>query len=218
MFFIGDVHGKYSQYKAILKQLPGPSIQVGDMGVGFRRIGGHRDGEFFQNPPYDRMVEGGHKFIRGNHDNPEVCRKHPQCIQDGATEDGVMFIGGGVSIDKMYRKEGYSWWADEEPSQEDLEKMILEYACNKPHTMVTHDCPESIALSIVNGLLLPAYRKEKLDFPSRCRSAFERMLAIHKPKLWIFGHWHKSIDSIIEGTRFVCLAELECKDLAVHQP
>lgn len=31
--FIGDVHGKYPQYKLLIKDGP-PSIQVGDMGVG----------------------------------------------------------------------------------------------------------------------------------------------------------------------------------------
>ena len=72
--FIGDVHGKYGRYETILKNSDLPTIQVGDMGVGFF----HRDYEGtlrpFANPPYDKMVAGNHRFIRGNHDNPYVCR------------------------------------------------------------------------------------------------------------------------------------------------
>ena len=44
MRFIGDVHGKYGQYKKLIAEVDS-SIQVGDMGVGFRRLGGWRDGE-----------------------------------------------------------------------------------------------------------------------------------------------------------------------------
>ena len=49
MRFIGDVHGKFTQYKRLIADVPA-SIQVGDMGVGFRRISGYRDGEEYSNP------------------------------------------------------------------------------------------------------------------------------------------------------------------------
>jgi len=37
----------------------------------------------------------------------------------------------------------------------------------------------------------------------------DECLKEHRPKLWVFGHHHKSFDKVIDGTRFVCLAELE---------
>lgn len=207
--FIGDVHGKFSRYGDILDNTKN-TIQVGDMGVGFRRVGGYRDGEFHRNPPYDKMVFGGHRFIRGNHDNPAVCKRHSQCIQDGTIEDGMMFIGGAVSIDREFRQKDYNWWEDEELSAEELEVLIEKYITAKPEVMVTHDCPESIAMermvALAGGI--------KLDFPSRSRVAFQRMLSAHSPKLWVFGHWHHSIDTVVNGTRFVCLAELEARDLS----
>ena len=95
--FFGDVHGKFGRYKNLLDSCPYPSIQVGDMGVGFLRW---PHGDPSPNPPYDRMVAGGHRFIRGNHDSPKVCAKHSQCIPDGTIEDDVMFIGGALSIDR----------------------------------------------------------------------------------------------------------------------
>ena len=64
------------------------------MGVGFRKF-----------PPHLRtlMVEGGHRFIRGNHDNPDACRREGQWIKDGTVEDDVMFVGGALSVDRRWR-------------------------------------------------------------------------------------------------------------------
>jgi len=35
------------------------------------------------------------------------------------------------------------------------------------------------------------------------------MFDMHRPKLWIFGHYHQDFDDVIKGTRFVCLNELK---------
>jgi hypothetical protein len=207
MRYIGDVHGKFSQYKNILK-LGVPTIQLGDMGVGFRHCGGPRDGEFSANPPYDAMIEGGHRFIRGNHDNPSVCRNHTQCIKDGTVEGDVMYIGGALSIDREWRIEGYSWWADEELSQSELYAMMDIYEAAKPRIVVTHDCPEWVALTME-----AMFHRGKLDISSRTRQAFDAMYGLHQPEVWCFGHWHHSFDEVINKTRFVCLAELEWKDI-----
>jgi predicted phosphodiesterase len=206
---IGDVHGYYDRYKKILKESPYPTIQVGDMGVGFRRY--YIDGAvaYRPNPPYDLMVETDARFIRGNHDNPETCRKHTQWIMDGTFENGVMYIGGALSIDKAYRTEGYDYWSDEELSQEDLEDLIEAYIIEKPQIMVTHECPQSIT-----GCFSDTYGI-KLDrrFDSRTRHAFDRMFGVHQPKLWVFGHWHNKLDYMNNGTRFICLPELETIDI-----
>ena len=210
MIFIGDVHGKYKQYKRILKESSAPTIQVGDMGVGFRRIQGWRAGEYIENPPHAWMLKGNHRFIRGNHDNPKVCRHHSQCIPDGHVENGIMFIGGAVSIDQAWRVKDYSWWEDEELSELELSDLIDKYVMIKPDVMVTHECPENVANAMITHL-----GRTKFDWPSRTRRAFEMMFSAHSPKLWVFGHWHFSFDGIMNGTRFVCLNELEVRDLEV---
>lgn len=206
--FVGDVHGHFDPYRKIIEIGP-PSIQVGDMGVGFRSW---PHGEPQGNPPHERMVKGGHRFIRGNHDNPHVCKRHSQYISDGTIENGVMFVGGALSIDKAYRVEGYSWWPTEELSTSDLYDIVDRYIAARPRIMVTHDCPENVAIEVARtaGLM-------KLDprFASRTRQAFQSMWSAHSPDLWIFGHWHKSFDHILDGTRFICLAELEYRDIEV---
>lgn len=210
--FIGDVHGRYKGYIHLIKDGP-PSIQVGDMGIGFRYESGYREGEPVRNPPHYRMLQGGHRFIRGNHDNPQACANHSQWIKDGHIEDAMMFVGGAVSIDRDFRREGYSWWPDEELSEEVLNGLISKSIMDKPKIMVTHECPQEVAevmeLIAGRGKLHPAW-------PSRTRIAFQQMWSAYSPKLWIFGHWHKSFDKVLRGTRFICLAELEYKDIDVE--
>ncbi|HYT42014.1 MAG TPA: metallophosphoesterase family protein [Methylomirabilota bacterium] len=202
--FIGDVHGKYRQYKNLIKNIP--SIQVGDMGVGFIRKQGPNVGETYSNPPYYKMIKGNHRFIRGNHDNLTICKKHSQWIPDGTVENKMMFIGGANSIDREYRTEGYDWWEDEQLSTIELNNIHNIYFDNKPEIMVTHDCPEEVCYLL---------NKTYLESAPRTRQALQQMFETHKPKLWIFGHWHMSFEYNLFGTKFICLNELEFKDIEI---
>ncbi len=204
---IGDAHGLFKRYRNIIRSCP-RSIQIGDMGIGFIKYGGMNHGAFSQNPPFYAMAEGNHRFIRGNHDNPNVCRKHKFWIPDGTVEDNMMFIGGAVSIDREFRIRDYSWWHDEEPSIAELLTMVDVYRMTKPEIMVTHEVPESIA-----RIMCEASGSPKFDDGSRCRQAFQSMFEMHQPKLWLGGHWHRSFDQIINGTRFIILNELEWMDI-----
>lgn len=207
--FIGDVHGKFKRYRELIRDVPF-SIQVGDMGVGFM---GFRGGELrpLTNPPHDAMAEGRHLFIRGNHDNPEVCRRQEFWIPDGSLVDGIYCLGGASSVDRAYRTEGLDWWADEELSYAELDLMIDEYATLKPEVVVTHECPDSVA-----GELMRAMNRTKFEDGSRTRQALDRMFAIHQPKMWFFGHWHVSARFDMAGTKFACLNELEYVDVDLN--
>ena len=82
---------------------------------------------------------------------------------------------------------------------------------------MTHDCPEPIAAAIVGELAClatPGQRfKLEPENESRTRNAFRVMFEEHKPKLWIFGHWHVWFDQVIDGTRFLCIPELAFADV-----
>lgn len=202
---IGDVHGKFRRYREIIRNVPF-SIQVGDMGVGFR----NRMGEWTANPPYDAMSEGRNFFIRGNHDNPEVCRRQKHWIPDGSVVDGIYCLGGAVSIDRAWRTEGLDWWSDEELSYAALERMVDEYTAIKPDVVITHDCPASAADGI-----LAHFNMRKIEDGSRTRVALQTMLDIHQPKEWYFGHWHQSVSFVRGRTAFRCLNELEFVDIDI---
>lgn len=203
---IGDVHGKWDAYAALIKDVP-VSIQVGDMGVGFF----NPETETYSMPPEDLMVKGSHKYIRGNHDNPNFFNLSPYSIKDGTTEEvfgggsgNWMFCGGAYSVDHHLRTIGVDWWGDEELTIHRFIKIINNYEIVKPKVMVTHDCPQS--------LLSENFFDRKIEGSSRTRQALQAMLESHQPEFWFFGHWHKTICEKIGKTTFVCLAELDYVD------
>lgn len=188
--FIGDVHAKFNAYREICKQHE-TTIQVGDFGAGFADL---------------PQVNQNHRFIRGNHDSPEICKASPNWIPDGFIEtiDGVkfMFIGGAWSIDAHRRIEGVSWWRDEECSYEQLNRFIDLAINENPDVMVTHTCPLEVAGQFYSE------RFGKIN-GTVTGNALQALLNATIPKLWIFGHWHQSENQTIGETRFVCLNELE---------
>ena len=204
MYIIGDVHGKYKQYKTLLKGKQN-SIAVGDMGVGFVRTHGAMEGESHTNPPYDFMKNGNHRFIRGNHDNSGVCRKHTQCIKDGTFENGVFYCGGAFSVDKAYRTEHFNWWSDEELSYDEADKALSVYLESKPEVVVTHDAP----VEVVNRIHTSHHRFDDSFTQRYLQNMFEQ----HQPKYWFFGHHHVSWSETVNGTIFRCLNELEMIEL-----
>jgi hypothetical protein len=155
------------------------------------------------------MSKGDHKFIRGNHDNPEQCRNHPHWIADGSLIDESIFcIGGAKSIDTHLRTEGWDWWADEELNYSEFLQLIQTYEEARPSIVVSHDAPEDM----VNHILKTrgAY---KYDIPSITRQFFDNLLHVHKPDLWIHGHWHIDHHTVFKGVEYIGLGELSYVDL-----
>lgn len=207
--FIGDVHGKWTSYKKTIKDCS-HSLQVGDFGVGFTNV---KTEQKYSNPPYDAMKKGNHFFIRGNHDNPSTCKNHPFWIKDGGSVFGrndIFCVGGAMSIDKDRRTEGYDWWHDEELTYGQLCNIMDAYELIKPKIVVSHECPDSVISRICHQI-----GKHKHDIPSVTRRCFDNMLEIHRPDLWVCGHWHLDSHSVVNGTEFIVLNELSYLDLDV---
>ena len=207
--FIGDVHGKFTRYRKLIRGVDN-SIQVGDFGVGFRNTTTDKE---CGNPPFDAMAKGQHLFIRGNHDNPSACKRHPFWIRDGGSafgRDDIFCVGGASSIDKHRRVENYDWWHDEELSYGQLCNVMDIYEIVKPRIVVSHECPESVICRITHERGIVKY-----DYPCTTRKCFDNMLEIHKPDLWVHGHWHLSSHIVHKGVEIISLGELEYVDLDV---
>lgn len=205
MRFIGDIHGNPNVYAKAIWDCH-ESIQVGDMGLGFNETLDSKFIEIF----HDNKA---HKFIRGNHDDPELCRAQPTYLGDMTydADNRMMMVGGAFSIDKEYRVEGISYWSDEELSYVDLEHAIEMYEENKPLIMVTHDAPRYATEQMFrNGFNIPA---------SRTQVAFNTMFLQTgwTPKLWIFGHWHESKTVMIDDTLFCCIGEHSYYDIDIPE-
>ena len=199
MRFIGDIHDKASSYVAIIEESEYPTVQIGDYAAGFNAI---RDEH-----KMSAMVaaSGKHRFIRGNHDSPEVCKQHPYWIEDGTIENNIMYVGGAWSIDWYRRTNGIDWWDDEELSIAEWGQVIETYAVMKPEIMVTHDCPSSVSKELFIGAGKALGSRE---IPTRTGQALQSMFELHQPKLWIFGHWHFNEMRVMDGTKFICIGEL----------
>lgn len=208
---IGDIHGRTGEYMRLVKDLPNPSIQVGDMGLGFKGVG--------LPPPGKSMPLGDHKFFRGNHDSPEKCRRHPNYMGDwGFKEEWSLFwVAGAWSIDRDMRIEGVTWWRDEELSYEELDKVIDAYISAKPRIMLSHDCPEIVNKVLLYDLMGPYFMAKQQCGVSRTCSALQAMLDAHQPETWIFGHYHidKEVHAPGYRTKFICVGELSKYELNV---
>jgi hypothetical protein len=208
--FIGDVHGKWKNYRKLIRDQEN-TLQVGDFGVGFYDM----HGDPYPGPPHDAMAKGNNLFIRGNHDNPGVCRKHPFWIRDGdvAFDGRVFCVGGTESIDAMNRIEGLNWWPNEQLTYQELDLILGMYEQIKPEIVATHDAPQILidTLWYTGNLHTPGK-----GCGQRTRCMFDNMLEIHRPKHWICGHWHIERHLNIKGTEFHILPELGILDLEIQ--
>ncbi|GAG53133.1 unnamed protein product, partial [marine sediment metagenome] len=145
MLLIGDIHGDIRRYAKLVRRYPS-SIQVGDFGVGFVGDPHHvRIRKLLEMYERDGLHKQ-HRFLRGNHDNPDLCRKSKLYIGEWGflPEQSLFYASGAFSIDRVWRSPGFDWWADEELSQEQFDLALEEYKRCKPRFVVTHDCPVSI--------------------------------------------------------------------------
>jgi hypothetical protein len=102
--------------------------------------------------------------------------------------NGMKFFtyGGGTSVDKMYRREGISWWPEEIPgftTETHALKMLEKYG-NKVDVILTHTAPNTL---IPND-------HYKRDYPICPVSKFlDHVLSIVEYKMWFCGHFHIDI-------------------------
>lgn len=209
IIFVGDVHALWSKFDDVIDEhfplLDSELlIQVGDLGLGFGTRG------------EPKAFPGNIKFIRGNHDSPEVCAKHPNYLGDyGFDEDnGIFYVSGAWSIDWEYRTPGKDWWFQEQLSDRDLWSMLAlaNEVKDRVRIVVSHDCPRFV---------FDDMRKSRKMFkdkaiPNRTTLALDALFDIVKPRHWIFGHHHTSYNSRIKGTEFRCVNILESYELRIE--
>jgi hypothetical protein len=197
--FIGDCHGKIDTLMRQLQSLhdrkkEGYILQIGDMGLGFSGV---------KLP----LTSGKFGFIRGNHDCPSMCQEHPNYAGEFGMWRDVFVVGGAYSIDWAHRIPGRSWWFNEELSIEQGEEALQQYLSNKPRIVASHEAPTVVAETLLRD---GGFRPEKWDSTqSRTARLLQRMFSQHQPEHWVFGHYHRSWQLTLEGTKFQCLNELE---------
>jgi len=215
MIFVGDIHGQFETYYYLIgnKNLADGTtvIQVGDHGLfsaynfseKYKLYRHYRDYRKVISPNIDI------RFVRGNHDNPEICRKDPKYLGDFSYSKNLdmMFISGAWSIDWMYRTSQVDWWTDEELCDDDFENVIAMMHKYKPRWIVSHDCPAKLYKQFFG------YTPQQ---PTRTGHYLNRILEECPPTSgWIFGHHHHEVDCRVNGVRFVCCDINEVKDILI---
>ncbi len=110
----------------------------------------------------------------------------------------------------MHRREGVSWWRDEELSLSELTDAVALYEEIKPSIIMTHDAP----FGIIEQMKMPRLVNGPI-YPTRTTQALEAMLKIHRPAFWIFGHWHYSRSVKLDKTTFICVGMDSHTDITV---
>ncbi len=209
--FIGDVHCEYDKYLSLTRDCE-YSLQLGDFGFSFDQVAG--------------IDTERHRFIPGNHDGyARIAQRKLEGWKFPVENDygvlslagtDIMYVRGGFSVDKMYRRPGFDWFPEEEIPESDLRTMIEHLSTQKTRVVASHECPAFVAEELLfdNPVMLMNFGRYR---PSRTARSLEELFGkmTDKPELWVFGHHHAPFDKNIQGTRFVCLPVLERLDWQV---
>ena len=184
---VGDVHGKIKEFTEIANENE-RTIQLGDFGF-------NEEHEYH----LKNFNPHNHKVVFGNHDDPFYLDKPHSCKDFSFSKNRkLMTIRGAQSVDRYRRTEGVDWWREEEMTYSRLNVALALFEKVKPEIVISHTCPKSLVEDVFGFE----------EYSTTCM-ALQEMFNAHQPKLWIFGHFHKSVEIEINGTKFICLNELE---------
>jgi len=209
---IGDVHAQIDfvmregrrSYLDLIAGAP-CTVQLGDMG----------DCETYAELESE-VDPAAHRFFPGNHDHYDCLPIH--CLGDfGEVSLGgicFFFVRGAASIDKdkllaTGKRLGRTLWFPQEELNDTQMAVVKEYFSDaRPSIMISHDAPTGIARFVCKDC-----SRDGNYTPSRTSDFLETLLALHRPRLWLFGHYHHDWDYSENGTCFHCVGELSYVDL-----
>lgn len=214
--FIGDlhqVHGDIAYYRSIIKRHTN-TVQLGDFGFGreWTQLGYTVDSKH-------------HRVLGGNHDDYNVAPKTPNWLGDYGVCDTLgtpfFFIRGGHSIDchdRIFKEVScgvQEYWHNEELNFAEMLACARDYGHLCMDLVVSHDCPSFVNDEMHKNDPSPNVL-ERCGWPKNYRSNTSLLLTelwnSHAPKLWIFGHHHRSFRFKYGPTQFVGLGigEIYC--------
>jgi len=198
VLLIGDIHGAFGRLKDIVHKQGIENcylICVGDLGIGFKRT---QTGEIMACADLnDYFSKKNIHFmsVRGNHDNPDYFNKDQRIVMSNfellpdytvkeLNGEKFLFVGGAISIDRLYRVPGQSYWHDE-PF---VLKPELATECD---VLVTHSGPTWNGPFDKEGLAGWGERDPELwDDCYKERIAHDELIKLAKPKMHYCGHFH----------------------------
>jgi predicted phosphodiesterase len=231
VLIVGDVHGQHEKLAASLRQAQADfriaaAIQVGDFGFYKDRMTqACEEGLRFPVPLH--VIDGNHEdhqwlrraLLTGagrawTHALNLIYQPRPSVAQLGASKVG--FLGGALHVD---RPQKHNWLSG-------LPNYILrrhrEHAATlfneqRPELIVTHSCPSRIGIGIRSSAEMQPGVAEHITAAGfdagpqdDCGEVELSRLWLdlsYRPQAWVFGHFHRPHQAIVERTRFVCVGE-----------
>ncbi|MBC9912739.1 metallophosphoesterase [Chitinophaga varians] len=229
MIIIGDLHGGYPELLSRIKKLNLEDtvfIQVGDWGLGFQPVAD----DLKALSQTDQFMRGrGNRLyiLRGNHDNKwfwdhghTFGLQHVQLVKDytvlEVAQQRILCIGGGLSIDRINRTAGKTYWPDEEVIYDEA---LLRAACAQGiDRVVSHIAPREVWPYTYNEVVQHFVVKElsagrdlaaDLEKERQLMSSIYHEAAAAGCKQWYYGHYHESHTEEINGIAFRCVSIME---------
>lgn len=162
-------------------------------------------------------------FIDGNHENFDVLKNYPIEVWNGGLVhkirhnvihlmrgeiyhiDGFSFLafGGGYSHDWQYREEHKTWWKDELPNKEEIDRLAinLKKAQYKVDYVLSHDVFSAHPLSQKFDNQLDHYGEGYYDV----NSVLEDTRKVLSYRAWFHGHYHQDSYDIFDDKTCFCL-------------
>lgn len=232
MLFVGDIHGQLDLFEKWLNFHSVENtniIQVGDFGLGFKS----KYEDINDLDELNRVLEASNNnlyVIRGNHDNPEFWSSSNQdfvpplihLIKDGEIikieGKRILCIGGGISIDRMKRRQDISYWSEEVINKEIINNcnvdnidIIVTHVPFVENTIFTppDESPLVINWDIIEQGDLIFDLEEEQNLLSNLN---ERVKDNNKNDiLWISGHFHNPSYIHKDNIEYLVLADLHSK-------
>lgn len=214
----GDWHGQQNWGLRVLREASKAGdiqgiLHVGDLAALWPSAGGPQTEDKFTRLLKKWLVEYDQTlwFADGNHDHHPVLRDLPLNKEGfGVISERLLyaprghgfnlggkrigFLGGALSIDRMHRVPGRTWWPEEELTAEEVDRISSGGPLD---VMITHEVPAGITLTSNLRDPLP----EELAYASyQQRLLVADAVANTKPQLVFSGHHHQRVTQRLAGT------------------
>jgi hypothetical protein len=231
VLIVGDVHGQHQKLAECLRQAQtdfrvAAAIQVGDFGFYQDQMTRTRE-ERIRFPVPLHVIDGNHedhRWLRRSlltgagrvwqHEFNLVYQPRPSVAQFGVSKVG--FLGGALHVDRPQKHNWLSGFPNYilRRHREHAAKLFNQ---QQPELIVTHSCPSRIGIGIQSPAELQPGVAEHITAAGfdagpqeDCGEAELSRLWLelaYKPRAWVFGHFHRSHQAEVDGTRFVCVSD-----------
>jgi hypothetical protein len=227
VLIVGDVHGQQRELAEKLRQVQTDyrieaGIQAGDFGFYENRMA-----ETVRYPVPLHVIDGNHEDHRWlrralRRDAADVWKKErnliyqprPSVARLGVSKVG--FMGGALHVDRPQKHNLLSGLPNY-ILRRHREQAVALFNREKPDLIVTHSCPSGIGIGVRGSADLEHGVAEHIrgagfdagpqDDCGEAELAELWRGLCYRPRGWVFGHFHSAHDVVVEGTRFVCVAE-----------